>query len=244
MPAAETHSPRWFEADDLHQSNWLLRGLILLSVGIHLLLLMHMTHLHRPRNISRIELTLQQVSSRSQREIPRPRSKPVDPQERVLAEALDVPEMPVKPFQPVLPVPIDPGRLTAAHPLPRIPVIEDTEIAEWHDDPEIFPAAAPTGGDDPVMTESAYTQLVQKKIAAIAVQHYPPRARRRNAQGVVEIEFTIAINGEISHVSLVRSSGERDLDRAAMSAAKEASPFAAPPKGPMTIRLPISYRLV
>ena len=244
MTAADTHSPRWPKDDNLHSRNWLLCGLILISMGIHLLVLMHMAHLYRSRDISRIELTLKQISARPQREIPRPRLKPLAPQERTLAETFDESEIPIKPFQPALPVPVDPDRLAAEHQLPQIPVIEDSGIAEWHDDPEIFPAAVPSDGIDPVMTESAYTRLIQKKIEAIAIKRYPARARRRNAQGIVEIEFTIAMNGDVSHISIVRSSGERDLDRAAIGAAMEASPFAAPPNGPMTIRLPISYRLI
>jgi protein TonB len=233
--------------DGLHKPNWLLRGLILLSVGVHLLLLMHMAQLYRPKDISRIELTLRQALSHFQREIPkpRPRLKPFrDPQEQTVAEAFDEPYTPPKPLQYAMPAPIDSNRLTEKNQIPRTPVIEDTGVAEWQDDPATFPVAAPSISDDVVMTERAYTNLVQKQIEAIALRQYPPRARRRNAQGVVEIEFTIGIKGELSHISIVKSSGERDLDRAAIGAAKEASPFASPPKGPMTIRLPISYRLV
>lgn len=248
MSTARTHNSGWFMPDGSHKPNWLLRGLILLSVGTHLLLLMHMAQLYHPRDFSRIELTLKTVPSRrTQREIPRPPNRVksgVHPHEQLLAAVVEPLDIPVKSPQYVMPAPIDASRLTEKNQIPRIPVVEDTGVAEWQDDPATFPVAAPSSSGDVVMTERAYTDLVQKQIEAIAVKRYPPRARRRNAQGVVEIEFTIGIKGELSHVSIVKSSGERELDHAAIGAAKEASPFASPPNGPMTIRLPISYQLV
>jgi len=231
--------------NDSHKPNWLLRGLILLSVGVHLLLLMQMTHLSRPRDISRIELTLKPIPSPFQRQIPkpRPRFKPLtDPHEQIVAEALDERHTPMKPFQYAMPAPIDSNRLMGKNQIPRIPVMENTDVAEWQDEPEVLSASVPSVGERRVMTERAYADLVQEKIEAL--KQYPKRAQRRNDQGVVKLVFTIGINGEIVSVNIVKSSGSRILDRAAMDAVKKATPFAKPPNGSIIIQLPIKFELL
>ncbi len=61
-------------AQHSHMSvNWLLHGFILVSFGIHGLIFLHMAGIYENRTISYIELTLQQVSKRSTRDIPSPR---------------------------------------------------------------------------------------------------------------------------------------------------------------------------
>jgi len=231
--------------DDFHKPNWLLRGLIFLSVGVHLMLLLQMTQLYRPRDISRIELTLKQISKPFQREIPRPRSplKPLtEPRGQTVAEAFDRPDAPLKPLQYVLPPPIDFNRLMGSKQRPRIPLIEDTGIAKWQDEPETLSDSVPPSAARPVAAERAYTDLVQRQIEA--VKQYPKRAQRRNEQGVVKIVFTIGTDGEIVSVNILKSSGSRLLDGAAIDAVKNASPFARPPNGSMIIQLPIRFELL
>jgi len=231
--------------NDSHKPNWLLRGLILFSVGVHLLPLMQMTHLSRPRNISRIELTMKQISSPFQRQIPKPRPRfksLVDPDEQIVAGALGERHTPMKPLQYAMPAPIDPDRLMGKNQTPRIPVVEDTDVAEWQDEPEVSSGSVPSVAERRVMTEGVYTDLIQKKIEAL--KQYPKRAQRRNDQGVVKIVFTIGNNGEIVSARIIKSSGSRILDRAAMDAVKKASPFASPPNGSIIIQLPIKFELL
>ena len=177
-------------SDDPHKPNWLFRGLILLSVGIHLLLFTQVPHLYRPRDISRIELTLKQISSPSQRQIPkpRPRLKPLtEMYEPIQAEALQALSSPMKPRQYVMPDPVDPNSLTGKKQTPQLPAVEDTTVAEWQAEPETLSGSMSPLGERHVMTERAYTHLVQKQIEA--VKQYPKRAQRRNEQGVVEIDI-------------------------------------------------------
>jgi protein TonB len=231
--------------DDFHKPNWLLRGLIFLSVGVHLILLIQMTYLYRPRVISRIELTLKQISKPFQREIPRPRSplKPLtEPKGLTVTEALDRPYTPLKPLQYVLPPPIESNRLMGNKQIPRIPHIEDTGIAKWQDEPESLSDSVSPSAEKPVAAERAYTDLVQRRIET--VKQYPKRAQRRNEQGVVKIVFTIGNDGEIVSVNILTSSGSRLLDGAAIDAVKDASPFARPPNGSMIIQLPIKFELL
>jgi len=141
-----------------------------------------------------------------------------------------------------MPAPIDADSLMVKKKIPRIPVVDDTDVAEWQDEPEMPSGLVPSAGENRVMTERAYTDLVQKKIEA--VKQYPKRAQRRNDQGVVKIVFTIGNNGEIVSADIFESSGSRILDRAAMDAVKKASPFARPPNGPVIIQLPIKFELL
>jgi protein TonB len=47
---------------------------------------------------------------------------------------------------------------------------------------------------------------------------YPPEARRLGEQGVVKMQFTIGVTGHLVGSSVIKSSGFRDLDRAALDA--------------------------
>lgn len=47
---------------------------------------------------------------------------------------------------------------------------------------------------------------------------YPPGATRRREQGSVKLEFTIGANGRLVGSRIVKSSGYRDLDQAALTA--------------------------
>jgi protein TonB len=231
--------------DDFYKPNWLLRGLIFISVGVHLMLLLQMTHLYRPRVISRIELTLKQISKTFQREIPKPRSPLkhlTEPKGQTVKEVFEKPYTPLKPLQYVLPPPIHSNSLMGKKQIPRIPLIEDTGIAMWQDESEALSDSVLPSAERPVVAERAYTELVQRQIEA--VKQYPKRAQRRNEQGVVKIVFTIGNDGEIVSVNILKSSGSRLLDGAAIDAVKNASPFPRPPKGSMIIQLPIKFELL
>jgi protein TonB len=47
--------------------------------------------------------------------------------------------------------------------------------------------------------------------------------------GIVEVLFTLNIDGSVSGVSIKKSAGAEMLDEAAMAAIKSAAPFRAPP---------------
>jgi len=58
----------------------LLQALICVSLGIHVLVFMHVSGIYRSRAVSFIELTLQDVSKPYTRNIPRPRMRIKNPQ--------------------------------------------------------------------------------------------------------------------------------------------------------------------
>jgi TonB family protein len=63
------------------------------------------------------------------------------------------------------------------------------------------------------------------------VKHYPETARQRRAKGIAVIGFVLDESGQITSVSLLRSSGEADLDAESVALVNRAAPFPPPPPG-------------
>ncbi|MBW2514315.1 MAG: hypothetical protein JRE21_07065, partial [Deltaproteobacteria bacterium] len=192
-------------SSNLHQPNWLFRGLILLSLGVHLVLFMQINHLYRPRHVSRIELTLKQITPSFKRQIPKPEPRPeplTDAHEQIVAEAFKERIAPMAPPEYAMPAPVDPDSLPWKNPIPRIPVVEDTPVAKWQDEPESLPAktASPAEDDDMAL----YYTLISGKVRGEALRRYERIARSRNVQGVVEIEFTIGKDGQMVSADIVK----------------------------------------
>lgn len=75
-------------------------------------------------------------------------------------------------------------------------------------------------------------------------RQYPAAARIRRREGVAQVRFRVASEGSVSGVALVRSSGDADLDREAISLVMRASPLPAPPSGaPVTVTAPVRFSL-
>lgn len=63
------------------------------------------------------------------------------------------------------------------------------------------------------------------------VKHYPESARQRGAKGIATVRFVLDEFGRIASVSLLRSSGEADLDAESVAVVNRAAPFPPPPPG-------------
>jgi len=235
--------------NEIHKPNWLFRGLMLLSVGLHLIVLIHVTTIYQPNLVSRIELTLQSIKSR-------PQPKAVVPPARF--------ELPMQNFD-RQPPPFNVGRnsaITAPHYLPPKPVmakrlqklpsspqitdISDPVATVWEDTPVAMQQAAVAPAPSPIkqdtgLAEIQYIDRIKQKIDD--AKEYPQRARRRNLEGVVKVLFTIGGRGELVSISVSSSSGSRILDRSAVKAVQKAAPFDPPPNKTVTIELPIKYQL-
>lgn len=70
---------------------------------------------------------------------------------------------------------------------------------------------------------AGYMKRLREKIESIWV--YPPEARMRGLYGDLKIRFTIRKNGKLGAVELVRTSGYKMLDEAAMKALKDGEPY-------------------
>lgn len=95
--------------------------------------------------------------------------------------------------------------------------------------PEIFRAVAvplPTEGGSEAMS---YKVIVFGILAR--VKHYPETAIKRGAKGAVAIGFILDDAGQVLSVSLLRSSGEADLDAESIELVRRAAPFPPPPPG-------------
>lgn len=102
------------------------------------------------------------------------------------------------------------------------------------------PAAIPA----PPPRESAPTQGA--RLASQLHARYPLRARRNGWQGLVTIKAEIGRDGGVIHASVVRSSGHRSLDRAALAAVRTASFRPAEIAGravASVVILPVRFRL-
>jgi protein TonB len=71
---------------------------------------------------------------------------------------------------------------------------------------------------------------------------YPAQARRTGLDGVVEVLFTLNMDGSVSGVSVKKSAGVEMLDAAAIAAIKSASPFRAPPVSTKLL-IPVAFSL-
>jgi len=68
-----------------------------------------------------------------------------------------------------------------------------------------------------------YNKRLKEKIESIWI--YPPDALAHGIYGDLIIQFTIKKNGKLGAVELVRTSGHKNLDDAAIRALKDADPF-------------------
>ena len=233
---------------DSTKPNWLFRGLIGFSLLAHVVLCMHISKIYRPRTLSYLELTMRSVANPVAREIPRPRSRPAGKEARPVKEYQATPQplrAPVPSPKKVIRNDPVPDVLQESVALPHLPVVNDLDVSSW------TPAtpAAPTRESEPLpsneqpnLTEEAYRDIVDRNIRG-SVQ-YPDRAKKRNLQGRVTIAVTIGTGGEIIELNITKSSGHRVLDRAVLKAVQDSAPFSSPPDGPVTVIVPIHFRLI
>ena len=229
---------------DHTKPNWLFRGLILFSLLMHGVLFMYIAKIYRPRAVSYLELTVRSVVNPIARKIPRPRSRPA-----AKAHPEKVRPVDTQPYRPPADPPPEESRLESvpdvsreSMALPPPPVVKDLNVSAWA---PAMPAEAPMhlpSNGQPEITEENYRDIVDRKIRG-SVQ-YPAQAKKRNLQGRVTIAVTIGTDGEIAALKITQSSGHRVLDRAVQKAVRESAPFSSPPDGPVTVIVPIHFRLI
>lgn len=77
--------------------------------------------------------------------------------------------------------------------------------------------------DVPEFHHRGYMRMLRSKIESI--WRYPSGAAKHGISGDLYIRFSIKRNGKLGKVELIRTSGHKDLDKAAMTALKEGEPF-------------------
>jgi protein TonB len=211
--------------------NWLLLGLVGISLGIHLIIFMHITGLYRSHVLTRIELTLKNTSESPQRSIPRPRHRPPPPE----------------PFQEIK------RQVVKTVPRPRPIKVEPSEnhlpdaLTEAIGYPEISEAQRPSVSDSVLMESVAdnYMEMIRLRIERF--KKYPHLARTKHMEGMATLRFTITRGGKLKGSELVRSTRYKILDRAALKAVRDAAPFPPLPESisesELTLEIAIVFEL-
>lgn len=78
-------------------------------------------------------------------------------------------------------------------------------------------------------------------------QSYPASARRRGVEGAATVRFIISRRGELMNSELLKSSGSKHLDQAALRLVADAAPYPPLPghigAARLEVKIPIEYRL-
>lgn len=90
----------------------------------------------------------------------------------------------------------------------------------------------------------AYQARLQTALSRIANRYYPRSAYRMHKQGTVIIRFRLKHDGLIDSIRLLKSSGNKALDKAALNAPKRLGKYQPPPdKIALSVTVPIRFRL-
>ena len=221
--------------------NWLFRSLVGVSLGIHLVVFMHVSGIYRSNALSYIELTMQDVSKPPARSIPRPRHRPKPPNQPRDIKRLMITQRSIPRFKPMKVEPAEknlPDSLVEGISMPDIAGTSGLNVASWN--PGVFPQ---TSGD--YATPHSYLEMVRLKIERY--KQYPDMARVSHTEGQVTVRFVITLEGGIREAAVVKSSTYKALDMAALKAVQDASPFPRPPrrlfKGEIPLELTIFFEL-
>ncbi len=212
--------------------NWLLIGLIIPSVCIHLVIFLHIAGLYHSNAVSCIEIAIRNISAPEVRNIPRPRHRPNPHIRPKVVEEIKMNRIAPPAIQPIRLDPADktvPDSLvesiSADNPVSNLPGLQ---IGRWQ--------AEPLASGD-FGTAEDYFEMVRLKIEQF--KKYPVSAQSRHIEGRITVEFAIDPDGTVSSIEIRISSRHKILDDAAVEAIQKASPFPAPPTTIFTQNQPI-----
>ena len=218
--------------------NWLLRGLIGISIGMHFVIFMHVSGLYRSHLFTRIELTLEDTSEPRQRSIPRPKHRPKAPELPQEVKRLVVKRNPIPDFRPMK---IEPAENhlpdTLVEPISRteIPKVTGLTLSDWQ----------PGELTSDYETSDNYMEMIRLRIERF--KRYPHPAKARHMEGMTTLRFAITREGKLKGLELIKSSRHRILDKAALGAVYDAAPFPPPPdsisSGDLTLEITIVFEL-
>lgn len=231
-------------------TNWLLRGLVLLSIGVHTLALGHMAGMCKREPINYIELEMRTAEKRSGRSIPVP---PLQQKTRLpLTDQAYKPLSAIPMVNPKTPRPAPQSsvvRPTVVEPIgaPQTPNVSTFAPIDWQ----------PVGTGEIAETASAasssafgssedYLGMVRMMIENHKL--YPHAARQRRIQGRAVVRFVISSDGSVTDIALAETSRHGILDKAALAAVKAAGPFPRPPmhlfSKPVPLEICVVFELI
>ena len=222
--------------------NRLLRTLIIFSLGVHALVLMHLSGVYRSSALTCIEMTLQNIHRPTPRDIPRPRPRPRPPEPQDRVANLSLVKRPLPHFKPLAKTPMPdmaPDTPAAGIGLPALPRPPGIDTAGW--------VAALQAEETPgeYMTVASYLEMVRLRIESR--KRYPEAAKDRSIEGRVKIRFILGADGAVRDLAIARGAPSSALNTAAMDAVRRAAPFPRPPpnlfKGDLSLELVIVFEL-
>lgn len=193
-----------------------------LSLVVHFLLALQLEAVYRSRDLTFIDLTLQDASEPKVRSIPRPRVRTKAPEvkdvRKVSISERRVPQIRMDPTENRLEAAVtaDAGEVRVPT-VPSTAGISGVKVSDW----------VPPLGVSEYVTKQDYMDMVRLKIESR--KKYPESAVARRVEGRVKIRFTLTPEGKVAGVEILQSSGHADLDRAASWAVTAAAPFPPAP---------------
>ncbi|MCD4718619.1 MAG: energy transducer TonB [Desulfobacula sp.] len=226
--------------------NLLLHGFILISLGIHVLIFLHVAGIYESRAISYIELSMHQISKPNVRVIPKPRMREKAPkvsvEKTVQVKKFHVPKIKIDAVEDYktdqsyerISLPQLPEHMNAAgFSVPDLKIQSQVAEVPVHEEYVEFTSAR------------EYFEMLILRIDYF--KNYPESARSRYIQGRVKVEFVLNKDGSLSGIKIIKSSRHKNLDQAALEAVSKASPFPRPPlyifNPPVRLQISILFEL-
>jgi len=221
--------------------NYILYGFIIVSAGIHVLVLLHVAGIYESRTISYIELTMHEMVKSRTRNIPKPRQQFKPP------EITKVENIQVRQFYRPENIKIDSVAIRQLKEPPEKITIDQLDHAKMAASDDKMPAqvmpmaTAVPPGEEPLEFSNAREYFEMLILRIDSFKSYPESAKSRYIQGLVKIEFVLNKNGSISRIKIVKSSRHKNLDLAALKAVNKAAPFPKPPQ--YILNLPVKLQV-
>ena len=227
---------------DQRRTNWLLNGLIVVSLGAHVLIFMHVAGICRTDTLTYIEIGIKNISKPVGRPIPRPRTRQRPIYKTPKINTINIPKRnitPVKINQMKIRLPDTLMESIEAPDLPSVPEQSNISISDLK--PDSISGFKPDNVSD-FLTKNEYFDMLRLKIESN--KKYPDTARLRNIEGRVRIYFIIAKDGRISDLKIVRPARHNSLNKAALKAVRNSAPFPVPPSNLFQESLKIELTIV
>jgi len=216
------------------KSNRLMQGLIIISLGVHALLFVHIADIYRSEAMSYIELSMQQISKPFQRSIPRPRMRPKAPKIHTVNK-LQVRKQAIPRLK------IDPMKNSFSDNL-----MEGIGTPDIPDNAPLDLAGMSIGETAELLTRKDYFEMLMFRIESR--KRYPEAAKSDRIEGKVKVSFIITTDGQVSSLKVIKSARHSSLNKSALNAVRDAAPFPRPPaglfKGPVKIEVSIVFELM
>ena len=221
------------------QHNWTLYSLFALSLTLHVGLFIYLNGLYDERTEIRIEVTIQDMVDPTKRVIPKPRNRTRPPEKTKDLDRLTLTQ-PVK--QNVEPLRIDQADYSHLKKVesigaPNFVKSSNPLTTDWNPQTSLDSSASLSSHD--------YLAMVRLRIERH--KKYPNAAKLRQIEGEVVIHFVITTDGNVEAAKVTKSSGHSILDKAGLTAVRNAAPFPKPPaeffKSKIPIEVPIVFEL-